>query len=309
MEEKQKILGITHAGAMHADEVFCTAFLSLAFNNDKCKFVWKRVSQVPFGYDDETPNVIIYDIGGGKFDHHQENAAKRPDGTKYASFGLIFKQYGRKLLGDGFELFDKKFVQPIDLTDNYGQERYPNPLSSYIASLNPLWDNDKETSDAQFEKAVEICKEILKREFQTIQSKKNCDEYVRSLIAKNIDAEILVMSKFVYWQNIVVKESKIKFVIFPSPRGGWNLSTVPMNLNQGRTQRIPLPENWFNKTQSSEKIKEEYPGIIFWNRIFACFETVDQAYNVAMKLINDYDANTQNTLESLVGSVEDWQKV
>lgn len=307
MEEKQKILGITHNGKFHLDEIAATAFLSLIFNNDVCEFVWKRVSQVPPYYNDETLNVIIYDIGGGKYDHHQDNSPRRPDGTKYAAFGLIFKQYGRRLLGDNFELFDKKFVQPIDLTDNYGQDRYPNPLSSYIASLNPLWDDDRETSDAQFEKAVEIVKEILKREFLSIKSKKNSDDYVRELVTQAQGNEILVMPKFVHWQSIVVKESNIKFVIFPSPRGGFNLATVPMSLSpQNRTQRIPLPEEWFNKTMTSDMIKNEYPGIIFWNRSFACFETIDEAYSVALGLIDKFNADDVHTLESLVASVEEW---
>ena len=307
MEEKQKILGITHNSRFHLDEVAVTAFLSLIFNNDNCEFIWKRVSQVPFGYNDDTPNVIIYDIGGGKYDHHQENALKRPDGSKYAAFGLIFKQYGRRLLGDNFELFDKKFVEPIDLTDNYGQDRYPNPLASYIASLNPLWDDDRETSDAQFEKAVEIVKEILKREFLSIKSKRNSEDYVRELVMQAQGNEILVMPRFVHWQSVVVKESNIKFVIFPSPRGGYNLSTVPMSLApQNRTQRIPLPEEWFNKSMNSDMIKNEYPGIIFWNRSFACFETIDEAYSTALGLIDRYNAEDIHTLESLVTSVEDW---
>ena len=308
-EKKQRILGITHSGVFHNDEICCTAFLSLIFNNENCEFVWKRVSQVPPGINDDTENVIIYDIGGGKFDHHQENAPRRPDNTKYASFGLIFRQYGRKLLGDNFELFDKKFVQPVDLTDNYGQEKYPNPLSSYIASLNPLWDDDKETSDAQFEKAVEIVKEILKREFLSIRSKKNADDYVRELVSKcqESNSEVLIMPRFVHWQSVVVKESQVKFVIFPSPRNGYNLATVPMNLSsQTRIQRIPLPENWFNKTMSSDEIKNEYPGIIFWTRSFACFETIDEAYSTALRLIEEYNVNDIQSLENLVSSVEDW---
>ena len=311
-ESKRKILGITHNSQFHADDVFATAFLMLAFGNT-CEFIWKRVSQVPPGINDDTPDVIIYDIGGGKFDHHGENCERRPDGSKYAAFGLVFKQYGRKLLGDNFELFDKKFVQPIDLTDNYGQEKYPNVLSSYIASLNPLWDDDRESSDGQFEKAVEIAKEILKREFLTIRSKRNAEDYLRDIISKS-GKDILYMPKFVHWQAVVVRESQIKFVVFPSPRGGYNLHTVPMSLS-GRTQRIPLPEKWFTKPDDykadkdknySEVIKEENDGLIFWNRAFACFETKEQAFRAARKFINDYEANEAvDSLEHLVTSVQD----
>lgn len=306
-EEKPKILGITHNGKFHADEVFTTAFLILAFK--EYNFVWKRVSQVPYGYSDDSENVIIYDIGGGKFDHHDEKCPKRPDGTKYAAFGLVFRQYGQKLLGDNFELFDKKFVQPIDLTDNYGQERYPNPLSSYIASLNPLFDTDKESSDGQFEKAVEIAIEILKREFLSIVSKNNSDVFIRESIEKS-DGEVLILSKYARWQNVVVKESDAKFVIFPSPRQGYNLQTVPTSFKtSSKSQRVPFPEDWFDKKakngkKNSDYIKEQFPGIIFWNRSFACFDTLENAKEAAYRLIGIEQSS--DNLGNMITPVTEW---
>ena len=306
-EEKERILGITHNGKFHADEVFATAFLILAFKD--CNFVWKRVSQVPYMYNDDTPNVIIYDIGNGKFDHHGDNCPKRADGTKYAAFGLIFRQYGQKVLGDNFELFDKKFVQPIDLTDNYGQEKYPNPLSSYIASMNPLFDNDRESSDGQFEKAVEIAIEILKREFLSIVSRNNSDIFIREAIEKS-DGKVLILDRYARWQNVVIKESNAKFVIFPSPREGYNLQTVPTSFkNAVKTQRVSFPEEWFTKVskdgrKNSDFVKEEFPGIIFWNRSFACFDTLSHAKEAAYKLINVEDSS--DTLSSMVSPIHEW---
>ena len=64
-----------------------------------------------------------------------------------------------------------------------------------------------------------------------------------------------------------------------------------MNLSQDRTQRIPLPESWFNKTKTADMIKAENPGIVFWNRSFACFDTMQHACNLALALISAYDAN------------------
>ena len=64
--------GITHNGTMHADEVFATAFLSLYFGSFKVI----RVSEVPI---DISPNTLVYDIGKGKFDHHQSDARVREE--------------------------------------------------------------------------------------------------------------------------------------------------------------------------------------------------------------------------------------
>ena len=76
--------GITHNGTMHADEVFSTAFLSLYFGNFKVA----RVSEVP---ENISSNTIVYDIGKGKFDHHQSDARIRDNGIKYSSLGLLLK--------------------------------------------------------------------------------------------------------------------------------------------------------------------------------------------------------------------------
>lgn len=310
MKDKEKILGITHNGRFQADEVFATAFLMLAFKD--YNFVWKRVSQVPNNYDDSTPNVIIYDIGNGKYNHHTDDKnKKRPDGTKYAAFGLIFRQFGRQLLGDNFELFDKKFVQPIDLTDNYGQEKYPNPMSAYIASLNPLTDSDKESSDRQFEKAVYVAKDMLERMFLSMVSKKNTDGIIREKINKS-DKEVLVLDKFLPWQNVVINESEIKFVIYPSPRDGYNLQTVPSSFSSQKSPRVSFPDQWFStkgegQLKNSDIVKKDYPGIIFWNRSFACFSTLDGAITAAYKLIKKYNEINFNSLGCYITPVTKWK--
>ena len=44
-------------------------------------------------------NKLVYDIGGGEFDHHQAGGnGQRDNGVKYASCGLIWKSYGKKYL-------------------------------------------------------------------------------------------------------------------------------------------------------------------------------------------------------------------
>lgn len=56
---------ITHAGVFHADEVFATVILSRIIQDLKVC----RVRRAPV-----TPNsqAVIYDIGEGQYDHHQQ---------------------------------------------------------------------------------------------------------------------------------------------------------------------------------------------------------------------------------------------
>ena len=55
---------ITHSGTMHADEVFATAFLDMYLGERKVF----RTNSVPNNIKD---NVLVYDVGRGKYDHHQ----------------------------------------------------------------------------------------------------------------------------------------------------------------------------------------------------------------------------------------------
>ena len=81
---------ITHGGIFHADEVFGTIILSKVMDN----IVLARTFKVP---EDIADDVIVYDIGGGDFDHHQLGGnGTRADGIPYASCGLphhVFSEY------------------------------------------------------------------------------------------------------------------------------------------------------------------------------------------------------------------------
>ena len=62
---------ITHAGSFHPDDVFSTVLLSKIYPNAK-------VIRVP-SLEEDYKDKIIYDIGFGKYDHHQKDALLRND--------------------------------------------------------------------------------------------------------------------------------------------------------------------------------------------------------------------------------------
>ena len=43
---------------------------------------------------------LVYDIGFGKYDHHQENRRVRKNGVPYAAFGLLWEEFGSEILGE-----------------------------------------------------------------------------------------------------------------------------------------------------------------------------------------------------------------
>ena len=82
---------ITHAGTFHADDVFATAFLTKIIDNP----VLYRINNYS---NDIKTDAIVYDIGGGEFDHHQINAKVREENFKYSSIGLLFEKFGEKYI-------------------------------------------------------------------------------------------------------------------------------------------------------------------------------------------------------------------
>ena len=66
---------------------------------------------------------IVYDVGGGMFDHHSEPRECRPNGVPYAAFGLLWRVVGAQLVGEHqARLMDENFIQPLDLNDNTGEQ-------------------------------------------------------------------------------------------------------------------------------------------------------------------------------------------
>ena len=61
--------GFTHGGKFHADDVFSTALLQILRPDIQIT----RGFVVPDGFDG-----IVYDVGGGMFDHHSEPRECRP---------------------------------------------------------------------------------------------------------------------------------------------------------------------------------------------------------------------------------------
>lgn len=196
----------THNGIFHADDVFSSALLKYLFPEIKIE----RGDKVPDHYDG-----IVFDIGGGEYDHHKSNNRIRKNGIQYAAFGLLWEKYGREVLGKAWKQFDKEFVQIIDNTDNTGEK---NPLSSIISDMNPLWD-EKTDNMLCFNKAVNFAYDILIRRFEKIESFEHGNRMVMERVNDAINP-VMVLEQYVPFSKKDIA-NKIKYIIFPSMRGGY----------------------------------------------------------------------------------------
>ena len=209
--------GFTHAGKFHADDVFATALLQILRPDIKIT----RGFTVPDDFDG-----IVYDIGFGMFDHHQEPREYRANGVPYAAFGLLWRVLGPGLVGERqARLIDENFIQPLDLNDNTGEQ---NSLCDAIGFFNPVWDS-KEDQDTCFFKAVAVAKQILENQIASANAVNRADEKVQQAYKNSRDG-IVVLPCYLPWKN---------------------------------GPKLPFPQSWAGQPQEVIEQKSGIPGISF----------------------------------------------
>lgn len=242
---------ITHSGTMHADEVFATAFLSL-YRGDIDLFRTPEVN--PNNY----PEAIVYDVGRGKFDHHQEGRKVRENGIPYCSLGLLWKEYGKDFLikrridnvDEVFENIDKDFIEGIDAIDNGIFQKVESTykmrnLCDVIKLFNPSFESDENESD-QFLKAVDIAIKIFEEEILSIIGRVKAKKMLEEKIPEAIEKHYLELEKFMPYEESIYTldtEKQIYFVVFPSNRGGYAAKTL-YNSSEEHISRVDFPEEW-----------------------------------------------------------------
>lgn len=238
MKNKYNIpdVGFTHGGKFHSDDVFSAALLK--YMNPDIKII--RGFVVPENFEG-----IVFDIGLGEFDHHQNDRRVRENGIPYAAFGLLWNKYGADIIGEEEALeYDRKFIEDMDLSDNTGSD---NELCYIISEFNPSWDSE-ESFDEAFEKAVDVAYTILTNHFNSIFGMIRAKDMVCKAMEES-DGTILQLSKHAPWKKYV-KGSTYLFVVYPSQRGGYSAQCVEDE--DTKDLICPFPEEWRGK--SSEEL-------------------------------------------------------
>ena len=282
---------VTHSGTMHADEVFATAFLDL-YLGDVRVF---RTSNV--NLDEINDDVLVYDIGRGKFDHHQIDAEKRENDVTYSSFGLLWKEFGKKFLeksnfsnvDDLWLEIDKDLVEGIDGDDNGVFPKIEAPykaktLPNIIKIFNPSFDSGEEES-TQFLKAVNLAQAILEEEIYYINGKVIAAKKINEIIEENDpNSKYLVLEEFLPYEDAILNNPKadnILFVAFPSNRGGYAIKTIAKSV-EDKTARMSFPEEWAGLQDTELEEVSKIPGLRFCHtgRFIVSCNTIDCVYQV-----------------------------
>lgn len=237
---QQNATAFTHSGKFHADDVFSAALL-LYLNPE---ITITRGNRVPEDFDG-----IVFDIGRGRYDHHQKDSRVRENGIAYAAFGLLWEELGAEILGEELsDKFDESFVQPLDNNDNTGEK---NELASLIGNFNPTWDAEGSNDEAFFQ-AVSVAGMILENKFDRYRGNERADKRVEEIYERHMqafhdrekhseDAKILILPEFVPCQKFL-SETPVAFVIFPSSRGGYCIQ--PQKKEYSMNYKCSFPSEW-----------------------------------------------------------------
>ena len=267
---------ITHSTVFHADDAFGVALCRLL--NPEITII--RTLDIE-EHIERARNIgkkaIVFDIGLGKYDHHQPDKALRADGTPYCGFGLLWRDFGYLLCEDrdAWEKVDRALVLPIDENDNGVKQ---NPLSLAIKVMNPNWDENVPENIA-FARAMDVAKRILKAHIDSANSSSRAKGHV---LSQYTGGEILVLDKSLPWTDVVQKDTRLKdvlFVIYPSERGGWNIQTVTKEKGTF-SNRMDFPTEWLGHADPDRGIHFAHTS----NFLIAC-DTKEQAIKVAEEAV------------------------
>lgn len=289
----------THNGSFHADDVFAIAALRL-LHGDALKLVRTRDAEQLAAADLRVDVGLRNDPATGDFDHHQRGGAgERPNGIRYASFGLVWKAFGAEICRSDeiAEDLDLLIVQGIDAND-VGQTivepliGHVTPLtaSHAIGMMNPNWNEDGSAAgkDAAFLEAVAFAQGILARAVAAAQAQARAAELVRSAIARAKDPRLIELDRGMPWhRELVANAPDALFVVYPR-EDDWGLQAVPRVLGEF-ANRKDLPEGWAGMTDADLVAVTGVPDARFCHagRFMAVAGSRDGALALARQALGD----------------------
>ena len=244
----------THDGAFHADEVFAIAALGLL--GEPVEVVRTRDPEALAEADLRVDVGFRDDATRGGFDHHQRDfEAARDNGVRYASFGLVWREFGARVCHGDQEVadaIDGALVQSVDANDT-GQQLTqslidgvrPLTVNGIIGGFNARWDETvtPEQEDERFDAAVAMAQGVIAREVASAASSRRAERIVREAIAAAGDPRVVELPANAPWKQVLVPDAPdALFVIYPK-RQGFGLEAVPRKLGSFDNRR-DLPSAW-----------------------------------------------------------------
>jgi uncharacterized UPF0160 family protein len=200
----------------------------------------------------------VYEPEKKRFDHHQkEGAGVRENGIPYASFGLIWKYFGRRLCNENvWQYIENKIVQPIDAGDNgistFTKDPkynvFPYIVPDMLYSFMPSWKESQEM-DKYFFEAVGIVKKILKREILRATHSFESEEIILKCYEKSEDKRIVMIDKEYQFSDedvgrVLNSKPEVLYVLkYRKEHDQWSAKAMRIDPSDFPSKK-PFPKEW-----------------------------------------------------------------
>ena len=295
----KKITIVTHSGSFHPDDVFAVATLLLMLDSKpvETRVIRSRDSEVIKQAD------FIVDVGAisnpttNNFDHHQTGGAgARANGVPYASFGLVWKQFGSEITGSEkiAGLVDRELVQPIDYGDNFATPLseiapgiYPYTFDRLISVFCDTYEENNRNTDEVFFQLVSFAKQVLIREIAQAKELTAAQPAVESAYQQASDKRVIVLEDHYPWYQIISKYPEPLFVVFPSDALQWGVMAVRKGEHQYENRK-DFPKDWCGKrNEELASISGVSDAVFCHNRLFfAVAKSKEGALELARKALD-----------------------
>lgn len=295
MENKKKVLVVTHNSGFHTDDVFATATLSIFLEREGIDFeiVRTRDHKIIESAD------YVMDVGGisdpekNRFDHHQEGkAGERSNGIPYASFGLVWKKFGPILTGSTVisESIDKMLVQPIDALDN-GVKIIKSEIDGVMPVdiglmtflFYPTWREQEGDIDKIFIQMVSYAKFLLLRVIKYKTDEFDAEKFVIDAYNNAEDKRLIIVENNKYpWNKVLTRYPEPLFVIYKNiANDTWNMKGI-MDDFSSFVYRKYLPKEWSGKRDFELEKITGVSGSVFCHN--DCFIAVNKTKEGILKM-------------------------
>ncbi|KAH8114584.1 GAMM1 protein [Phellopilus nigrolimitatus] len=294
----------THNGTFHCDEALACFLLKQTSTYRDANIVRSREPKILDQCDIVVDVGGVYDDSRRRYDHHQrefEGIFGYGFTTKLSSAGLIYKHFGKEIIGSRLLLpsdnpivellwlkLYKEFVEAIDGIDN-GVSQYPKDtlaryrsrtdLSSRIAWLNPAWNEsaDSERVDALFSKASKMTgEEFINRLDYYAKAWIPARDIVVSALSARFSADssgqIVLFKQYAPWkehlfeieqEQDIAEAEKPLYIVYPDETASnWRIQAVPVSQDSFESRKA-LPQTWRGVRDDALSQLTGIPGCIF----------------------------------------------
>jgi uncharacterized UPF0160 family protein len=244
---------VTHNGQFHTDDIFAIATLLLIY--PEAEVVRSRDPEIIKAADIAVDVGQVYDPEAKRFDHHQAGGAgKRDNGIPFASFGLVWKEYGASLASDGVGIIDRKLAMYIDAGDN-GVDLYepkfegvrPYTIGDLIYSYVDQENANEDYLYKTFIDSVKFAQELLLREIKNAQNQIGIRRVVLKTYAESQNKQIITFDNRIAWLYGADLMPETLYVVYLRKDDTWGVRALTPT-NTTYKSKKPFPEAWRAKS-------------------------------------------------------------